>query len=205
MPLTAEQVELVGIALNEASFIDVDTTSIDNGVFVARLQVMSWDEATDQPHYPIVRLTLRGVTRIAASLQVKPQGGDLPPAEKFEIHELNSIAQSMGPSDLYGWEFIDAELPYWPTTRENISFDHFVERRQSAHHLDLFKEQHTRPSQALVLRIWFDELVPMTDLGEPIPLNDFIQGGYKWWEAVHSGDTRTASTGIVSGKSIDPA
>lgn len=49
------------------------------------------------------------------------------------------------------------------------------------------------------LRVWFSNLHIVRRTGEEIALPDFIEGGVRWWDGLHTGDPRTGGKGIVPG------
>jgi hypothetical protein len=49
----------------------------------------------------------------------------------------------------------------------------------------------------LEMKVWFDEFEILTPSYEQIPVDSFIAGGKRWWDALNRGDSRTASSGIM--------
>jgi metal-dependent amidase/aminoacylase/carboxypeptidase family protein len=66
--------------------------------------------------------------------------------------------------------------------------------------MELFHEgSGTAGPRHLDLRVWFTTLRVTTRAGEQLPLQEFIDGGTRWWNGLHEGDPRTGGKGIVSG------
>ena len=63
--------------------------------------------------------------------------------------------------------------------------------------LEPFKD--VRTPRHLDLRIWFRELHIHRSTGEEIPLQEFIDGGVRWWDGLYAGDPRTSGNGIYPG------
>ena len=49
----------------------------------------------------------------------------------------------------------------------------------------------------LGLCIWFDSFEVRTVAGKLISLEEFCDGGRRWWDAMYAGDPRTRGHGIV--------
>ena len=67
------------------------------------------------------------------------------------------------------------------------------------HSITLFQEGATQ-NKILDIRLWFRELQIRDAQGQIIPLDDFIVGGTRWWDALYAGDRRTRDHGIIPAK-----
>lgn len=111
----------------------------------------------------------------------------------FPMENLLTVVQSFGGDCIYGWEFIDipgCENLDW---LQNLSLDWRSEKGETAHSISLFQGM-THPS--LSLCIWFGALEIFDPTGKRIPLEDFIAGGKRWWDAFYAKDVRTEGVGM---------
>ena len=93
------------MALNEASFLEVDVSSIDEGLAVLTLRVLSWDDKAGEPTNTVVNLALSGVSRLAASLRSGTWNDEDAPVRRMSIEDVSENIRALGASDLYGWEY----------------------------------------------------------------------------------------------------
>ena len=121
----------------------------------------------------------------------------------LSLDGLVDAVDRFGPTDLYGWDYIDRDVPDWCYWQDRLSLDEItlpvISDAVTPHFIHLFKESTVGPDRVLDLRIWFEGLRVQTPAGEAIEMEAFIRQGKRWWDAMYSGDKRTALTGIVPG------
>jgi len=103
--VTPDQVDGLGVALNEADWHDL---SVDGDTVSALLTVLARDEDGDEVADPRRTLRLSGCARLAASygpvLPDRPNGDPLP----LDLEGLRGVLHRSGGTPIYGWEFVDA-------------------------------------------------------------------------------------------------
>ena len=193
MKLSTEDKATLGVALNEATLLGVELDPGRRAVGVT-FSVLTLPEAGPEPEDARVQLVLSSVGRIAASLRSGSWDDAQAEVVPFEVADLLAVVQSFEGEPIYGWEFFDLheqELEAWG---ERLSLDWGDSRDDLDHSLCLFQEGTDRH---LDLCIWFGSLEIRSPSGELVPLEDFCEGGRRWWEALESGDPRTDGHGIA--------
>lgn len=195
MALTDEQVVGVNVALNEGAFLTIDPSAIDHGRLVVVVRPLSWDTEADEPAYPVVHLVLTGVRRLWASYRLAVWDDETVDPVPLDLEGLLAVLHELGPADLEGWTHIDGDWPSWTRWQHRPSLDLTGPGTSPAsHHLNLIKETFTDPVRTVELRVWFDDLAVTTAEGEPIALGAFVDGGRRWWTALHAHDQRVRRT-----------
>jgi hypothetical protein len=190
--LTAEVISGLGVAMNEARLLgaEVDVPGRRAGV---TLSVLSLPPEGDEPEDPRVQILLSPVGRVWAG---RAKEGAI---RSFGVEQFLSVVQEFGGLPIYGWEFFDTAFE----ERQESSLDLRISTEEGlSHHLSLV--QAGGPSDALKFTIWFDALELRRPTGEAIGIADFIAGGRRWWDGLHSGDPRTSGHGIFPGRPGDP-
>jgi hypothetical protein len=182
------------VALNEATVVGLRA---EQGRAVSLLlHVLALPE--DGPPDPDTRraLVLSGVSRVRVLLRhdVPGQvdyGPALPLADLAAVEAFFASLTRTG--DLYGWEFLDAPdlRADWP---DEVSLDLTLgPPADGTHSLYWFNECGTADESFCI-----EGLVEFTDVaarradGTPVPVEDFVAAGRRWWEAFHSGDPRVS-------------
>jgi hypothetical protein len=80
--------------------------------------------------------------------------------------------------------------------RNQLSLDIPFRQPPHEHVIELFKDNLRDPVRHLDFRIWFDELEVLEEAGHAIPLQEFADGGTRWWDALYGRDPRTQGHGI---------
>jgi hypothetical protein len=109
--------------------------------------------------------------------------------------QLDRLLEDFGQLPIYGWEFVDAGDEQFRRWRDRLSLD-LACAGSGAHTIDLFQDG---VSRILDFRAWFESLEVFEVDERHIPLDEFIGGGMRWWEAMYAGDARTSGHGIVPG------
>jgi hypothetical protein len=192
MSLTEEQRSGLGIALNEADLLGFH---VHPGRRIARatFRVLTLPESGPPPEDRRVHFIFRPVGRVAASL--RNGRWDDPNAEiiPFGIHELLETVQSFGELSIYGWEFIDVHAKQLAQWGDRLSLDWSSGQDGLSHSIAVFQDPGER---ILDLCVWFDSMELRDPQGRSIPLDSFIAGGKRWWEAFNAGDKRTTGYGM---------
>lgn len=191
--LTDEERRGIDIALNEATWmhlqVHVEKHAVAIGLRVLTLP-LTGAETTDSGRW----LVLRRVSRIAASYRRGRWDDQTAPVVPLTVRELSETVQQLAPTQLYGWEFVDAENEKWKESSHRLSMDSVWRDDSAPHQLTLFKE--VGVSDFLDMWIWFTELEFQTQHGRPLPLHEVIAGGRRWWDSMYARDGRTMDHGI---------
>lgn len=183
------------MAVNEADFCDLRINERKGEVQVL-LVVLTLPEEGPEPEDRRRVLRCHGVSRIVASLRHGPLHDDRAAISALSLRELPETVRSFGSQPIYGWEFFDVPGELRRTWRELASIDYPVGQGRGSHSLDLFCEGLADDRRRLDLRIEFDELSVEDSRRTEISLEDFAEGGRRWWEAFDRGDPRTAGHGL---------
>jgi hypothetical protein len=158
------------------------------------LTVLTRDRHGREPDDPRRTLRLSGLARVVGSLRAGPW--DDPSAEvvPLDLAGLREALRRRGGCPIYGWEFVDAEGAYhgW---QDKLSLD-WPCAGPGGHHLTLF--QVVGDSYHLDLRIWFAGLSVVDGAGAPIALDEFIEDGVRWWDAMYAGERSDLAPSIVA-------
>lgn len=193
MELTRTQLLGLGVALNESDFCDVrinERTGEVRLLFVVLTLPAVGAEPPDRRRV----LALRGVSRISASLRIEKRNGGVA-IRALRLRDIPGTVRSYGCQPVRGWEFFD--LPASPDEEyaRLASLDFLTGRGSGLHSIDLGLSS-SAPATAFSLRVEFDDLM-VSDGGErEVPLQEFIEGGRRWWAALRAGDSRVAGHGI---------
>ncbi|MFC3963836.1 hypothetical protein [Nocardia jiangsuensis] len=144
-----------------------------------------------------VRLTLRGVGRVAASLRAQRWNhvdADILPLTPDTIDQA---IKSFGGGRLHGWEFVDVDDSGWSLWRELLSFDAVLDPERPGAHVFEFSQEEGVDPRELDVRVWFDELSVQDATGAEISAAHFVADGRRWWAAHDAGDPRAVRPGIA--------
>jgi hypothetical protein len=160
------------------------------------LTVLARDDDGRETADPRRTLVLSGVSRVAVSCRAPVAGrqGDdevLP----LDVEGLRELLRRSGGGPIYGWEFIDADMPSWAHWRDRLSLD-LRPGGAGGHHLDLFQD--LQGKAALDLRVWFSDLAVLDSNGHRLALDAFIAAGARWWEAMYAGERSDLAPSIVA-------
>ena len=199
MHLTQEQKHALGVALNEASFLGVE---VDTGRRLAAVtfSVLTLPRTGAASSDRRVQFLLAGVSRVSAKLR-----DGIAPDKKgevvgLELSDLLKTVEGFGGQPIYGWEFIDVHDTILERWGGEVSLDWRSNDQEYSHSLHLFQEGGTRD---LDLCVWFGDLQIRMPDGQPLSLDEFCEGGRRWWDALYAGDQRTEGFGIVPAKRDD--
>ncbi|MGH3763509.1 hypothetical protein, partial [Actinophytocola sp.] len=180
------------VALNEATVVGLRA---EPGRAVSLLlHVLALPE--EGPPDPDTRraLVLSGVSRVRVLLRRDipgevDYGPAVPLADLAAVEEFFASLTHTG--DLYGWEFLDAPdlVADWPAevSLELMLADAVV----GTHSLYWFNECGTPDGSFCI-----EGLVEFTDVtarhadGTPVPIEEFVADGRRWWQAFRTGDPR---------------
>ncbi|MBO0855921.1 MAG: hypothetical protein J2P18_19395 [Nocardia sp.] len=137
-----------------------------------------------------VRLSLSGVSRIAASLRRQRWDDVEPQVFPLTLDQLGEAVAGFGGGALHGWDFIDVDDSGWSLWRELLSFDTTVSNRIAAHVLEFSLQEGADPRE-LDVRVWFENITVGTPEGRRIESGEFIARAKRWWAAHDSCDPRT--------------
>ena len=192
MNLTQEQIEGLGIALNEATWLGLEVDT-ERRIAAATFRVLTLPVDGDPPEDTRVQFEFSPVARLAASLRLGRWDDLTARVVKFPIEELLSVVRSFGGLPIYGWQFFDVNDRDFIPWADRLSLDWRGGADGLSHSITLFQDGGDRH---LDLCLWFDSLVTRDPLGQVILLDELIAGGRRWWDGLYSGDSRTSDHGI---------
>lgn len=182
------------VALNEATVVGLRAEP--DRVVSLLLHVLALPE--EGPPEPDTRraLVLSGVSRVRVLLRHDvpgevDYGPPLPLADLAAVEEFFASLTRTG--DLYGWEFVDAPdlCADWPA---EVSLDLTLgPRADDTHSLYWFNEC-GRGDESFCIEgvVEFTDVAARYADGTPLPVEDFVAAGHRWWEAFRSHDPRVS-------------
>jgi hypothetical protein len=189
--LSAEQIQGLGVALNEADWHDL---TVDGDTVSALLTVLARDENGDEVADPRRTLRMSGCARLVASY--RPVRWDEPISDPLplDLDGVREVLHRSGGTSIYGWEFVDAPDPGWLRAQE-LSLDQLL-GGAGGHDLTLFQDLQGKAH--LGLRVWFSDLSVLDGTGHLLDLGGFIAAGVRWWDAMYAGQRSDRAPGIVA-------
>ncbi len=175
-------------ALSEATCLGLTVDAADTRLRI-ELEVLTLP-GDGQSTNGRVRLTLSGVSRVAASLREQRWDDLAPQIFPLTLDTLGDAIAGFGGGAMHGWDFIDVDDSGWALWRELLSFDTTIGDRPVAHVLEFSQQEGTDPRE-LDVRIWFEELTVETAAGRVLGVDEFVAGARRWWKAHDSCDPRT--------------
>jgi hypothetical protein len=192
-----EVIDGLGIAINEATLLGVEVDEAARKVEVT-LKVLTLPDVGPAPDDSRILLALSPVGRIVASLRHGLWNDETAEVERFTLDSLSDVVRSFQGCDIYGWEFFDCSDERFDRCSGRLSLDWQSGTDGRAHTLDLFQEGNDKGQRRhLDLRISFDDMTLYTPIRAVVPIEEFIAGGRRWWDALYSGDARTQRSGIM--------
>jgi hypothetical protein len=189
--VTPDQVDGLGVALNEADWHDL---TVDGDTVSALLTVLARDVDGEEVADPRRTLRMSGCARLVASYRPlrddDTSSGPLP----LDLDSVREVLHRNGGTPIYGWKFIDAPAPGWLRAQQ-FSLD-LVLGGAGGHDLTLFQDLQGKAQ--LDVRVWFRDLSVLDGTGHPYDLDDFIAAGVRWWEAMYAGRRSDRAPGIVA-------
>jgi hypothetical protein len=173
------QREGLGIALNEALWLDLEVDPAGQWAIVW-LQVATLPNSAVEPESLRVQLVLSPVGRVAASLRHGLWNDEDAPVEAFSLDRLSAVVRSYVELPIYGWEFVDTGREQQQRWSERLSFDMTLAADGHNHTLLLFRDV----SPYLEVLIWFDNLDVRRADDTPVEIEEFMEGGRRFWDAV---------------------
>lgn len=196
MLLTESQIDGLNVACNEATWVGLEVNQNQSWVGIT-LAVLSLPVDGPPPEDPRVKLILQPLSRLCASYRSGLWNDDNAEVLPLTIDQLErKVLQRQG--SIYGWEFfnIPDEKGFAPWAHR-LSIDTISGAQQPLNSINLFQDE----NPFLEVRIWFGELRIFGPNRKEISLQDFIDGGQRWWDGMYTKDPRTNGAGIFP---IDP-
>lgn len=193
MKLSEEQCAELDVAFNEATLLGVEVHP-ERRIAALTLSVLTLPKSGPAPQDPRVQVLLSAVGRVAASLRNGAWNDPDAEVVPFSLDQLLEVVQSFNGQDIYGWEFFnvhEANLQKWG---DRLSLDWKSGEDGRTNSLVVFQDPGNR---ILDLCLWFDRIQIRSPQGREIPIQEFMEGGQRWWEAMRAGDPRTRGSGIV--------
>jgi len=198
MRIPDETAQAIGVALNEASLLGMEWAA-EQSVLWSTFSVLTLPETGPEPEDRRVVLSFENVGRVAMSCREGRWDDYEAEVIKFKVDEILETIQSFGGQPIYGWEFINAEEKELKKWEDKLSLEILNSSGSTANRISLFQEGATEKKH-LDIWIWFESLRVLNPQKEEISIEDFSEGGKRWWDALHTGDPRTGNHGIIPGK-----
>jgi len=199
-PLTEERCRGLDVALNEALVLGFEVDP-ERRYAAATFLVLTLPEEGPAPEDRRVQLLFRPVGRVSAGYWQR-ENPDAPwQLIPFGIDQLLDVVQALDHPAVEGWSTFDIDDSSLRAEDRGPSLDWESGPDGREHSITIGP---IGRDQALDLTVWFDALEVRTPTGEVIPLDEFIAGGKRWWDGLHSGDERTRGYGILPGKPSGP-
>jgi hypothetical protein len=189
--VTPDQVDGLGVALNEADWHDL---TVDGDTVSALLTVLARDDNGDEVADPRRTLRMSGCARLVASYRPVRQDESLGDPLPLDLAGVRAVLHRSGGAPIYGWEFVDAPVPEWLRSQQ-LSLDQPL-GGAGGHDLTLFQDLQGKAH--LDLRVWFSDLSVVDGAGRPLDLDGFIAAGVRWWDAMYAGQRSDRAPGIVA-------
>lgn len=196
--MTDEQRAGLDVALNESSWLGIDV-DVSNSCVSVSVEVLTLPADGPPPEDATFVLILEGVSRVAASLRQGRWNDVDAVVDPVALADLDAVVRSFVGTAMYGWEFVDPPEESWRAWQHRLSLDAQLSSDVAPHVLELFQESVVGPPRHLDLRVWFRALHVARRNGETVPLQQFIAGGFRWWDGMYNGDPRTSGKGIIRG------
>lgn len=181
--------------MSEATCLGLEVDEA-HAVVRMRLEVLALPVDGPPPADRTFTVVLSGVGRIAASLRSQSLNQAEPTVETLDLSALGAAINSFGCAHLHGWEFIDLPDSSWAQWGDLLSLDTTLSSDAAPHVLELSQEEGTSPRE-LDLRVWFRAIEVEAAAGTTVGLQEFIDGGVRWWTAHDLGDPRTMSQDVA--------
>jgi hypothetical protein len=182
-------------AISEATCLGIEVDE-PAATVTMRLEVLTLPPDGFETTNREVTMVLSDVGRIAASLRAQNWNDREPIVAPLELANLNEVVQSYGGAALHGWEFVDLPESSWVQWRELLSVDTTLTGTDEKHLLELSLQEGVDPRE-LDLRVWFGDLQVTRSDGAPIPLEEFIAGSLRWWDAHDRHDPRALAAEVA--------
>ena len=193
MLLSSEQRDGIGVALNESDLLGLEVDP-ERRIAAATFRVLTLPEEGPMPDDRRVQVLFEPVGRVEAALREGAWDDPSAPVVPFGIEELLKTVQSFDGLPIYGWKFIDVQNEYDRDWTKHLSLDWSSGTDGLSHSITVFQDAGNR---ILDVRLWFDDLRVFEPGGVEIPLDSFIAGGRRWWDALFEGDERARGFGPV--------
>jgi hypothetical protein len=189
--LTDDQIAGLNIALNEATWLGLSIDA-DGLRAAATFAVLTLPEDGPVPEDRRAQILMQPLGRVAASYRQGLWNDRDAPISTVSAAELETLTVER-PTSVYGWDFFnrsDDRIEEWP---QPLSLDLQLDQQHTALTLDLVHDL----NPFLHVRLWFSAFRLLTPDREEIDLQEFIDGGKRWWDGLYAGDERASGFGIV--------
>lgn len=191
MNLSEEQIHGLGTALNEATLLGVEPNP-ERELVGATFDVLTLPKDGPSQADSRIQIVFCNVGRIAASLRLGRWDDRNAKIEKLEVEQLLDVTQGFH-VPIYGWEFFNLDIRELDWL-DRLSLDWRGSNDPAPNSFSFFQEGDKRH---LDVCLWFGDMSIRRPDGNETPLEEFIGGGKRWWDAFYSGDPRTEGKGIV--------
>lgn len=200
MNLTPEQIQGLGIGLNESTLLGLEVDA-EKRIAAATFAVLTLPDRGDPPEDTRVQFIFSPVGRVVASLRLGRWDDLTAKVIDFPIEELLQVTQTFGGLPIYSWEFFDVHDKDFSRWANRLSLDWQRGTDGRSHSITLFQEGNDRH---LDVCLWFDDLAIRDAGGQSIGLDDFIAGGRRRWDGLYSGRQSEIGARYCSAKELGP-
>ena len=186
--------EDLGLALDESSLIGFEFLG-DRRLVAITLEVLTLPPEGPAPADRRRQLVFEPIGRVAASLRDGVWNDRSAKVHELTLDDLEQVVSSFGGLPIYGAaDLIDSADKQLTELADRLSLDWENGSDGRGHSISLFQEG---PDRHLDLWVWFDTLRIFDPTFTEVSLNEFVDGGRRWWSGLYAGDPRTNGYGIV--------
>lgn len=190
----------INLAFNESRIVDCVIDNTENTI-ITEFETLSLLENGLSPKEPTVKIYFEGVSQLSINLKLGKWNDKNASIKKLNIEEVSEDVRNFNGQEMYGWEFVNApnseiEFNNWKNNASlNISFS----ESKAVNTIDIFSEHFSKSSKTLDIRIYFEKFSIKSKSGELIELKEFVERGYRAWDAVYNGNQQmqTQNGGIL--------
>jgi hypothetical protein len=175
----------LNVVLEEARLRGVEYDRLRRS-FMVDLGVLKLPSSEGETHELLVQLRLWPVGRVLATL-TDVSGRPI----SLTLSELTSEVACFGGLALYGGAFFDVPPPAKATSEPRL--DVALSDSPSMHSIYLFQQN---AHKVVDVWIWFDDLEFRNMDGKLLQPSWLVTEAKRWWDALWTGDPRTAKAGI---------
>ncbi len=120
--LTAEEIQGIGVALNEATLLGIAITAEKRAAEITFAVLTLPSDGSPSPLDRRIQVLPRSVGRVAASLRNGPWNDDTADVLPLQLDDILALRARMQ-QEIYGWEFVDADEDGFKRWSDKLSLD----------------------------------------------------------------------------------
>nr|WP_298792557.1 hypothetical protein [uncultured Allomuricauda sp.] len=187
MKIEGEILDKINLAFNESRIVDCVINKIENKV-VTEFETLSLLENGLRPKDRTVEIHFEGVSQVSINLKFGEWNNEDAPIKKLQVEEISKEVRDFKGQEMYGWDFVntpnsEVEFNKW---KDNASLSISLSENNALNTIDIFSEHFSKISKTLDIRIYFEEFSVKSKSGESIDLKEFVERGFRAWNAVYN-------------------